>query len=124
MAQKTLKSLVGDLFKDRLDQKVIVSDQAMIALVKAADSQRGVISTPPDELRHIEGLVELPYGYLTKFNVVPSTSHRCANGRVPTALEIVAFALRRRVHDKSLIRDTLIGLQNIVELARDGRQGG
>jgi len=34
---------------------------------------------------------------------------------------IVQFALKKKVHDKSLIRDTLIGFQNVMEIAQNGR---
>ncbi len=38
-----------------------------------------------------------------------------------SALDLVATALRRRVHDRDLVRDTLLGLTNLVELADGGR---
>jgi len=96
----------------------------MAQLRDALNAEAGVLSTPPDELRYIEGLAELPFGYLSEFKVIPAPGHaKCACGRTPSALEIVHSALRRRVHDKALIRDTLLGFQNILELAQNGRQG-
>ena len=124
MAKASMEKLLSQLKKDGFTQKAIVSDEQMDRLVEVFDSQKGVIATPPDELRYIEGLTELPFGYLTEFKVIPAPGHeKCACGRTPSALEIVNTALKRKIHDKSLIRDTLIGFENLVEIAQNGRQG-
>lgn len=124
MAKETLEKLLNQIKKDGFTQTAIVSDEQMARLSVAFNAQRGVIATPADELRYIEGLVELPYGYIKEFKVIPAPGHeKCACGRTPTALEIVNTAFKRKIHDKSLIRDTLIGLKNIVEIAQNGRQG-
>jgi len=124
MAKASLEKIRTQLTKDGFSQKAIVSDEQMSEFIEAFDTQKGVLSTPGDELRYIEGLAELPFGYLTKFKVIPVPGHeKCACGRTPSALEIVNAAVKRKVHDKSLIRDTLIGFENLVEIAQSGRQG-
>ena len=124
MKETSMKQILNQLTKDGFTQKAIVSDEQMSKLIEAFDSQKGVIATPKDELRYIEGLTELPFGYLTEFKVIPAPGHeKCACGRTPSALEIVNAAVKRKIHDKSLIRDTLIGFENIVEIAQSGRQG-
>ena len=90
MAKASMEKLLSQLKKDGFTQKAIVSDEQMDRLVEVFDSQKGVIATPPDELRYIEGLTELPFGYLTEFKVIPAPGHeKCACGRTPSALEIV-----------------------------------
>ena len=81
------------------------------------------IDTPADELRYIEGLLNLPTGpHRAVQGIIPATGHaRCACGRVPSALDLVATALRRRIHDRDTVRETVLGLTNLVELADGGR---
>ena len=120
----SLAKEISQLSADGFPQKAIVSDDKMSALSKAFNSQKGVISTPQDELRYIEGLFELPFGYIKEFNVIPKSGNGlCKCGRVLSALDIVYPAVKKRIHDKNLMRDALIGLENIVEIAKDGRQG-
>ena len=124
MAVTSLEKIVRQFSKEGFTQKAVVSDEQMAKLIDAFNSQVGVISTPADELRYIEGLVELPLGYLSEFKVIPAPGYeKCKCGRIPSALEIVNSALKQRIHDKSLIRDTLIGFENLLEIARSGRQG-
>jgi hypothetical protein len=124
MAKLSLQKALSQLSKDGYTQKAILSDDQMSKLIEAFDSQKGVISTPADELRYIDGLVNLPFGYLQEFKVIPSEGHaKCACGRIPSALEIIQTAMKRRIHDVSLIRDTLIGFENLIEIAQSGRQG-
>lgn len=105
-------------------QKAIVSDEDMMEAVRIMDKEKGVISTPATELRYIEGLFDLPMGYIKEFKVIPGQGfHKCGCGRVPSALDIVYTAHRQRIHDSRLIRDTLIGFTNLLELADDGREG-
>ena len=124
MAKASLEKILAQFTKDGFSQKAIVTDEQMGKLIEAFDKQNGVISTPSDELRYIEGLVELPFSYLSEFKVIPAPGHeKCACGRIPSALEIVNTAVKRKIHDKSLIRDTLIGFENLLEIAQNGRQG-
>ena len=124
MAKASISSLLGQLKKDGFAQKAIVSHELMAELCAAFDLQKGVIDTAAEELRYIEGLAELPFRYLTEFKILPAPGRgKCTCGRTPSALEIVSTALRRKVHDKSLIRDTLIGFENLVEIAQAGRIG-
>lgn len=124
MESRSLKKLVSQFEKEGYITKAIVTDEQMKRLVEAFNSEKGVISTPADELRYIEGLAELPIGYIREFKVIPSAGYeKCACGRTPSALEIVNTAFKRKIHDKSLIRDTLIGFENLLEIAKEGRQG-
>ncbi len=80
--------------------------------------------TPQNELRYIEGLFGLPLGHIESFKVIPAEGYeQCRCGRTPSALDIVHFALTHHVHSRDLIRDTLLGLQNIFELSDAGREG-
>ncbi|MEO9191919.1 MAG: hypothetical protein ABI224_18210 [Acetobacteraceae bacterium] len=118
-----------DTFRNELARKgyaskAILPDAEFARLVAAADADPAIIRTPPDELRYIEGLLELPLGHLKFFCVVPQTGDGvCACGRRMSALDIVSYAVRHAVHSRSLIRDTLIGLRNMFEIAQGGRQG-
>ncbi len=124
MTKAVLEKIIGQFAKAGFTQKAIVTDEQMTMLIEVFDLQKGVITTPSDELRYIEGLAELPFGYLSEFKVVPAPGHeKCTCGRIPSALEIVSMALRKKIHDKSLIRDTLIGFENLLEIAQNGRQG-
>ena len=61
-------------------------------------------------------------GHIERFSIIPAAGYaRCACGRVPSALDLVATALRRRIHDRDTVRDTMLGLTNLVELADGGR---
>jgi hypothetical protein len=89
---------------------------------KSFDYEEGVVDTPADELRYIEGLLNLPLGHIDHFKIIPAKgSERCACGRTPSALDVVHTALRKRIHDKEIIRDALIGFSNLVELSENGR---
>jgi hypothetical protein len=124
MMNKAVNDLKMNLTEKGFTQKAIVSDKEMKEAIKILDSQKGVVSTPDTELRYIEGLFDLPLGYLHEFKVIPAEgSEKCDCGRVPNALDIVYTAHKRQIHDKSLIRDTLIGFSNLIELAESGRAG-
>ena len=45
-----------------------------------------------------------------------------ACGREPNAADIVAYALRQNLHPRQTVRDAIVGLQCIFEVARDGRE--
>jgi hypothetical protein len=118
----TLRAFTDRLRGDGFDARAIVSDEEMAAATEAFHREEGVLDTPAEELRYIEGLLNLPMGHLERFSIVPAAGYaRCACGRVLSALDLVATALRRRVHDRDLVRDTLLGLTNLVELADGGR---
>lgn len=114
-------------FTDRLrargfETRAIVSDEEMAAATEAFHAEEGVLDTPAEELRYIEGLLDLPMGHIEQFSIIPATGHaRCTCGRVPSALDLVATALRRRIHDRATVRETVLGLTNLVELADGGR---
>jgi hypothetical protein len=102
--------------------KAVVSAEEMARAVALLDAQDGVVETPPEELRYIEGLLRLPLGHLDQFKIVPGKGYEvCACGRTPTALDIVSHALKKRIHDVETIRDTLIGFTNLVEFSEGGR---
>ena len=124
MEESSLKILKERLAGEGFQQKAILSDSQMNELGNALGRNPRVLSTPPEELRYLEGLVDLPLGHLAYFKVIPAKGNeRCKCGRTPSALDIVQTALARRLHDKSLVRDTLIGFKNIFESAKDGRNG-
>jgi hypothetical protein len=114
----------GRLAKAGFDRRAVLDDREMGRLVKLLGELPGALDTPPEELRYIEGLLDLPLGHIHSFRIVPKPGFEaCGCGRTPSALDLVAFAYRRRVHERDLIRDTLLGLENLFELAEDGRVG-
>jgi hypothetical protein len=118
----TLRTFTEGLRSCGFGARAIVSDEEMAAATEAFRGERGVIDTPPEELRYIEGLLNLPMGHIERFSIIPAPGYaQCACGRVPSALDLVATALRRRIHDRDTVRDTLLGLTNLVELADGGR---
>jgi hypothetical protein len=122
METTSLADFKESVRRQGFEHKAVVTDEEMERARKLFESQEGVLDTPPDELRYMEGLLDLPYGYVEQFKILPQRGHeRCACGRTPSALDVVSTALRRKVHDKALIRDTLIGFSNVIELSEDGR---
>src|SRR5580765_6592541 len=118
----TLREFTDGLRARGFETKAIVSDEEMAAATEAFHGEEGVIDTPAEELRYIEGLLSLPMGYVERFSIIPASGYsRCACGRVPSALDLVATALRRRIHDREMVRETVLGLTNLVELADGGR---
>lgn len=104
--------------------KVILTDQAMQALSKLVTDDPAYRKTPPAELNYMEGLLGLPLGYIDEFGFVPAKGNeQCVCGRAPSALDIVVTALRQGIHERSLIRDAIIGLENIFEMGDGGRTG-
>jgi hypothetical protein len=103
-----LEAIKVELTRAGFQKKAILDDSQMRRVTEAVNLQSGIISTPPEELRYIEGLLDLPLGFLKYFKILPAKgSERCACGRVPSAVEIIHTALKHHVHDISLIRDTL-----------------
>ncbi|KLU23122.1 hypothetical protein EOS_27270 [Caballeronia mineralivorans PML1(12)] len=124
MSKKSLEKIKEKLLKDGFGKKALVSDEMMREIFAAVSSEKNVIATPSEELRFIEGLMNLPIGYIKEFKVIPKSGYEvCSCGRVPSALEIVQTAMKHRIHETSLMRDTLIGFNNLVELSTDGRSG-
>jgi hypothetical protein len=77
--------------------------------------------TPPDELRYIEGLLDLPMGHMKEFGMIAAVGHEsCLCGRIPSASDVVVTALKQGIHGKALVRDTLLGAQNIFEMSDAG----
>lgn len=122
MEPTSIANLKENLRRQGYGQRAVVPDHEMTRAQELLDSQPGIVETPAEELRYIEGLLGLPYGHLPRFRVLPAEGYeRCACGRTPTALDLVQTAVRKRIHDRDLIRDTLIGFSNLIELAEDGR---
>jgi hypothetical protein len=106
------------------NQKAILSHEEMTQLIAILSDQPGVVDTPVDELHYMEGLFHLPLGHLEYFRVIPDEGFAvCACGRHTSALDVVHTAYARRIHDRELIRDALLGFENILELSDSGRQG-
>src|SRR5712692_4849735 len=97
------------------DRKSLLTDDQMAKLQKLLASNAGTTDTSAEEIRYIEGLVRLPFGHLPFFRVIPGDGAVCACGRRTTALDLVAHALNRQVHDRELVRETLLGLANTFE---------
>ena len=119
----TLHEFTERLRARGFETRAIVSDEEMAAATKAFHAEEGVLDTPAEELRYIEGLLNLPMGHIQRFSIIPAPGHaRCSCGRLPSALDLVTTALRRRIHDRDTVRETVLGMTNLVELAAGGRQ--
>ena len=104
--------------------KLVLSEEDMVRLIEQLDKDKRAIDTPQEELRYIEGLFNLPLGFIESFKVIPEPGlEQCECGRVPNALDIVYSAFSKQIHSRELIRDTLIGVTNVFEVAKDGRTG-
>jgi hypothetical protein len=124
MEQTLLATFKEGLRRKGFEKKAVISDEEMEMATRAFADEEGVLDTPADELRYIEGLLNLPLGFIDQFKFIPAAGYeRCACGRTPSALDITYTAMKRRIHDKETIRDILIGFSNLVELADDGRTG-
>jgi hypothetical protein len=122
MNESGLADLKEKLRAQGFGNKALVTEQEMELATRQANALDGALDTPGDELRYIEGLFNLPLGFIEYFRLVPAKGHeRCACGRVPSALDVVHTALRKSIHGKELMRDTLIGFSNIIEMSDDGR---
>jgi hypothetical protein len=118
---ETLKTQLRD---SGYEKKAILSDKEMARVLAALNEDKRSRETPDNELRYIEGLFGLPLGYIDSFKFITAKGYeRCRCGRTPTALDIVYFALTHHVHSRDLIRDTLLGFQNIFEFSDGGREG-
>ena len=122
MERMSLVELKERLHAQGFEQKAIVSDEEMELAQESFNSQEDVMDTPAEELRYIEGLPNLPFGHIEEFKILPAKgSESCACGRIPSALDVVYTALNKRIHDREVIRDTLIGFSNLIELSENGR---
>jgi hypothetical protein len=122
MEQTSLATFKEGLRQKGFEQKAVISDEEMETARRTFEDEQGVLETPAGELRYIEGLLNLPLGFIDQFKIIPVAGYeRCACGRTPSALDITYTAMNKRIHGKETIRDTLIGFSNIVELGEDGR---
>jgi hypothetical protein len=119
---KDIKSFKRHLQSNGHTTKAVLDDATMDRVGALVTADKRYTLTPPDELRYLEGLLELPLGQLKEFGIIPAAGHEtCWCGRIPTALDVVVTALRQGIHGKPLIRDTFIGMQNVFEMAEKGR---
>ena len=122
MENTTLTDLKERLRAQGFEQKALVSDQEMELAIRAVEAEEGTLDTPAEELRYIEGLLNLPLRHLERYRILPAKGYgQCACGRTLSALDIVYTALTKRIHDKELMRDTLYGCPNMIEMSEDGR---
>lgn len=121
---RTLEECKAQLKQKGFAGKVLLSDQDMAALLALVTADPRYKLTPADDLRYMEGLLELPKGFVREFGFVPAAdSETCTCGREPNALDLVHTALQEGVHSRQLVRDAIIGLSNIFEMADGGRKG-
>lgn len=124
MASQSLTALKDELKKSGFENKEYLSDEQMARAIALLDQNERALETPELELRYLEGLLDLPLGFIRMFKIVPAAGYeKCGCGRVPSALDIVYTAYAKRIHERSLIRDTLLGFRNTFEFAEDGRVG-
>ncbi|MET4590696.1 hypothetical protein [Arthrobacter sp. 754] len=103
--------------------KVILDDVAFERISNLVTGDKRYQLTPLSELRYMEGLLDLPLGYIEEFGFIPSDETRiCVCGRVPSALDVVHTALAHGIHSKTLLRDTIYGNENIFEMSSSGRE--
>jgi hypothetical protein len=125
VAAEKVQKLKESLKEAGYDQKAILAPSEMDRALEALETESRALDTPAEELRYIEGLLDLPMGYIEYFRVVPAPGYeKCRCGRVPSALDIVHHAYAQQIHARELLRDTLIGLRNIFELSDRGRVAG
>jgi hypothetical protein len=119
---KDIETLKRHLKSKGYATKVVLDDKTMERASALVTGDKRYRLTPPDELRYIEGLLDLPMGHMREFGMIPAAGHEtCECGRAPSALDVVATALRQGVHGKALVRDTILGTQNIFEMSDTGR---
>ena len=118
-----------DDFKKQLNNegfttKAILTDTDFEKIVCMLNNEKGVIKTPNEEIKYIEGLYHLPLGYLKYFHIITDNRETtCSCGRNISALDIVHFAYKHQVHSTNVIRDAFIGFNNLFEIAENGRTG-
>jgi hypothetical protein len=103
-------------------QKAILSDAEMERVGNLVRQDPRALETPDAELRYIEGLFGVPLGSIPSFLVIPRSGHeQCSCGRTPSALDVVYYAVARQIHSRELMRDTMLGVTNVMEMSDDGR---
>jgi hypothetical protein len=121
-ALKSIDALKRHLKSKGYTTKAVLDDKTMERASALVTGDKRYRLTPPDELRYMEGLLDLSMGHIVEFGIIAAKGYEtCACGRVPTALDVVLTALKQKIHGKALVRDTLLGLENIFELADGGR---
>ena len=106
MKQTSLATFKEGLRQKGFEKKAVISDEEMEMASRAFADEEGVLDTPAEELRYIEGLLNLPLGFIDQFKIIPAAGYeRCACGRTPSALDITSTALKKQIHDKETIRD-------------------
>jgi hypothetical protein len=99
-----------------------LDDDAMDRISSLVRADRRYRPTPPEELRYMEGLLDLPLGFMEEFGYIPANGYEvCECGRTPSALDVVHTALKQNIHSKTLVRDTILGSDNVFEMADSGR---
>jgi hypothetical protein len=94
--------------------KVILDDSAMERVSRLVTTDERYQLTAQDALQYIEGLLDLPLGFMNELGFIPSDeSHICVCGRTPSALDVGHTALSQGIHAKPSIRDTFLGPQHI-----------
>ena len=117
-----IKALKQYLQSRGYTSKVVLDDDAMDRISTLITADRRYRLTPPEELRYMEGLLNLPLGFMREFGYIPMGGHEvCECGRTPSALDVVHTALKQGIHSKALVRDTMLGHQNVFEMADSGR---
>ena len=121
-ALKDMEAFKRHLKSKGYTTKVVLDDKTMAQASALVTADKRYKLTPPEELRYMEGLLELPIGHMKEFGIIPAAGHEtCGCGRTPSALDIVLTALKQGIHGKALVRETIVGLENVFEMADAGR---
>jgi hypothetical protein len=119
---KDIETLKRHLKSKGYTTRVVLDDKTMERASALVTGDKRYRLTPPDELRYLEGLLDLPMGHMKEFGMIPAAGYEvCSCGRTPSALDVVVTALKQRIHEKALVRDTLLGTQNTFEMSDAGR---
>ena len=122
MTWNNILDLKQQLINEGFTTKTVLSDADFEKAITLLNAEKGVIETPKDEIRYIEGLYHLPLGYLNYFRIIlDKRKKKCSCGRKISALDIVHFAYKNQVHNPDLIRDAFIGFTNLFEISDNGR---
>jgi hypothetical protein len=114
----------ADLLSSGYKTKAYVEEAKLARLTSALRANPDSISTPPEELRYMEGIIGLPLNHFEFFCVIPKDGDgHCSCGRRMSVLDITMHAIRAGIHSREMMRDALSGAQNIFEIAQDGRKG-
>ena len=123
VALHDINALKAHLRSQGYATKVVLDDDAMEKVGALVTADQRYQQTPPGELRYMEGLLDLPLGFIDEFGFIPAAGHEtCICGRIPSALDVVLTALKQGIHSKVLVRDTILGAENVFEMADSGRK--